>query len=172
MEKIIFNNYDLDPYIELVKTEFEEGELDEEDIIELAYEHLNNEAEDICDDLKSFFDDQTMIVKGSVGRWNGTHSGYKLYETWEQFIKDFGKDCDYFKVYVETDDNSFHVECSHHDGTNYAEIKVLTFKGKETYDDWYYDDPNKSETFLNMSTIDILKLLWNSEEYSNIPKYF
>ena len=77
--------------------------------------------------LTNFFKGKTVIMFGSVGRWDGIRSGWDVGEFGKLFY-DFTRDCDYWKIY---DINGhMYITCSHHDGTNHFEIREVNGKGE------------------------------------------
>ena len=110
-----------------------------------------------------FFKDKKIICFGSVGRWDGTFRGGEIFESFEDAYYRMTKDCDYVKIYEE--DNHLYVQCSHHDGTNNFEIKILTEKGEDYYNNWeYMIFPNdaRNEEYIHNQII---------KRYSKIPRY-
>ena len=94
------------------------------DQIRLIYEYAQEDWEELETKIDNLLEGDNLIISGSVGRWDGTNRGYETYPNWQKFIQDFGKDCDYFKVY--TNNGHLYVKCSHHDGNNFCEVKRLT----------------------------------------------
>ena len=133
-ERLIYSNYD--------------SNFTDEDLKETAYiNEWITEGEEPTDDqlyswrilaeedywadesvnLTEFFKGKTIMIFGSVGRWNGVSRGYDFGDFWRMFY-DFTKDCDYWKIYDEN--GHFHIVCSHHDGTNHFEIRELNENGE------------------------------------------
>ena len=136
-EIVYFDNYDMDGYEEIARESLsEDGSVtpDELDVRDVAYEYAQEDWDDLETRIDSILDGDNIIVKGSVGRWNGTNYGYETYPDWRRFIADFGKDCDYFKVY--SDKGHLYVHCSHHDGDNFCEVKRLTPRGLRRFNSW------------------------------------
>ena len=98
-----------------------------------------------------------FLLVGTCGLWNGTYDGGCYVNSFDDLHK-FWKDCDYIKVYDEG--GHLYVKASHHDGTNYAELKELTRKGNSYADNHYWD-----------SDRDVHKVLWNSNFYTRLPHY-
>lgn len=93
--------------------------------------------DDISYELKHFFDKgNAWLLTGSIGRWDGNYRGGYIFNTFEEFCECF-QDCDY----IEIVDNKGHleVECSHHDGTNFYEVKRVSDFGCEWYDNHSWD---------------------------------
>ena len=108
----------------------------EEDVYDFMSELENEDLRTFEDELNEFLSDKTMIMTGTIGRWNGSYSGGKIINCYDDILS-FFEDCGYAKIY----DCNGHLYCkaSHHDGTNYAELKVLTDRGLEYYNNHEYD---------------------------------
>ena len=164
----LFDNYDITDYLEMAREYFqEEGEgYTESELYDLAYEYVGHDyhwLEGVMS--KTFDDDHGLIVSGSVGKWNGKITGAEMYATWSEFISKFGKDCEYFKIYLQS--GHLYVECSHHDGNNFCEVKKLTHRGVNYYLNWEYDmdyrTRDKSEAY-------ILTRMFHDSAYAQLPK--
>ena len=168
MERIIFNNYDFEEE-DIINSILEMNEeLTREDITtEMIYDEWYDQEkiwfEDEFSSLIEFFKDKKIICFGSVGRWNGTFRGGEIFESFEDAYCRMTKDCDYVKIYEE--DGHLYIQCSHHDGTNNFEIKVLTEKGEDYYNNWeYMIFPNdaRNEEYIHNQII---------KRYSRLPRY-
>ena len=51
--------------------------------------------------------------------------------------------CDYIKIWMEN--GHFYVKGSHHDGTDEVEVKEITDRGNDYYDNWNYGSDNRTE---------------------------
>lgn len=117
--------------------------------------------DDAMHELKHFFEGKALLVCGDVGRWNGSRSAGKvidvdeLYKCWT--------DCDYISIYDE--DGHLFIKASHHDGTNFWEVKILTETGCDKYANWY-DSWNSSPT-----EEEIHNELWDNPAYTHIPHF-
>ena len=141
----------------------------QQDINDVIYETKQFWVEDslsVCQvELLNFFGTKNKVLfAGSVGRWNGNFGGGDIGEFEDLYYKAL-KDCDYVKVY----DNNGHlyITGSHHDGTNSFEVKVLTDKGEEYYENWNYGYSSRLD---NLSEQEILKNIY--ERYSRLPNYY
>ena len=117
---------------------YEEEDITEEDMWDVRYRYDESDV-DIAKELleRVFNNANKLICVGSVGRWNGVFSGGFVFNTLDELLSKAGKDCNYFKIY---DCNGhLYMHCSHHDGSCSFEIKELTDKGVEYYDNWNYD---------------------------------
>lgn len=101
----------------------ERNMLDESDWYQAKYE------------LDEYFKDcKKLIAFGTCGLWHGNYAGGFLFDTFDELIKKIGKDCDYFKFHDEN--GHLYMQCSHHDGTHSIEIKELTDRGYDYYNNW------------------------------------
>lgn len=82
-------------------------------------------------------------------------------KSFQDFISKIGKDCDYFKIGWDKVRGNLKVICTHHDGTNFYEVKELTESGARAYQDWSY-----SSRFTDLSRRGITEKIWNSKTYS------
>lgn len=168
MKNVIFSNY-YDEKREECAREFLFETLGEENGWESAEDipenqvwdemNFNEEVEfdDAMSELKHFFEDKTLVVTGTVGTWRGTFDGGKVMDI--KNISDCWSSCDYIEIY--DDGGHLHINCSHHDGNNHFEVKVLTEKGKEYYNNHYY----------NRTDREMCTTLFGSSKYSHIPHF-
>lgn len=101
-------------------------EITDEDLWRWRDEEMELDWENEKEMLTGYFDDKEVVFIGAVGLWHGTYEAKEKGDFWQLFDKAM-KDCDYFRIY---DTNGhLYLTCSHHDGTNHFEIKVVTNKG-------------------------------------------
>lgn len=115
--------------------------------------------DDISYELKGFFDKgNAWLLTGNIGRWDGNYRGGYIFNTFEEFCKCF-KDCDY----IEIVDNKghFEVKCSHHDGTNFYEVKRVSDFGCEWYDNHSWD----------MYEEELHTKMWNNNFMTSLPHF-
>ena len=98
-----------------------------------------------------------FLLCGSVGRWNGRADGGCYVNKFDDLFA-FWNDCRDIKVWDEG--GHLYIKASHHDGTNYAELKELTQKGEEYKDNHRWD-----------SDREVHEKLWNSTYYTRLPHY-
>ena len=98
-----------------------------------------------------------FLLCGTSGRWDGTYSGGCYVKNFDDLYK-FWKDCDYIKVWDEN--GHLYFMASHHDGTNYAELKELTDKGHEYMNNHIWE-----------SDREVHEKLFNSNFYTKLPHY-
>ena len=111
------------------------------------------------EEINECMKDTTYLLCGTVGRWNGIGKGGAFVETVEDIVNGFGQDCDYFKFYEQN--GHFYVKCSHHDGTNYAELKRVSDRGMEYYRNNEYE---KYERELH-------ETMWKSNFMTSLPHF-
>ena len=115
--------------------------------------------DDISYELKHFFDKgDAWLLTGSIGRWDGIYRGGYIFNTFEEFCKCF-EDC----AYIEIADNKGHLEikCSHHDGTNFYEVKRVSNFGCEWYDNHSWD----------MYEEELHTKMWNNNFMTSLPHF-
>lgn len=119
------------------------------------------EWEDVKSELENFFDDEEILVIGSVGRWDGTYSAGKVI-SYDQLWKCWDG-CDSMEIYDE--DGHMYINASHHDGNNHFEVKLLTEEGIKYYSRWNENwNDSRSER-------EIHKRLAESSCYTHIPHF-
>lgn len=143
MKNVIFSNYyseEREKYIREWLMESRGDDNDWETIDDIPDNEVWDEMsfneqidwEEVTSELKRFFDDEEILVIGSVGRWDGTYAAGKVIsynELWKCW-----NDCDYVEIYDE--DGHFYINASHHDGNNHFEVKLLTEEGRDYYSRW------------------------------------
>ena len=116
--------------------------------------------DDLSYELKHFFEKgNAWLLTGSIGRWDGNCRGGYIFNTFEEFCRCF-RDCDYIEI---TDDaGHLKVKCSHHDGTNFYEVKRVSDFGYEWYDNhgYYIYDKEKVHT-----------IMWNNNFMTGLPHF-
>ena len=145
-ERIIFDNYYSDERYNDAATflldEYgkEEGWKNIEDVPdEKIFEEMNFEEgyrwESFQEIFEAFFDKEMFLLRGTVGRWDGPADGGFIFSSLSELSKAWS-DCDYIKIYDVN--GHLYIQCSHHDGTNYYEVRQLTDKGV----DYVYNHEN------------------------------
>lgn len=136
-KRVLYSNYELDyddakqwlidQHLEIYP-EDENWEPTDNDIWEeLNFQDQINWDEFECE-LKNFMDGHYFILQGTIGTWLGTKEGGFVFDTVNELYKAWS-DCDYLEFYDEN--GHLYIRCSHHDGNNHYEIKMLTRKGYE-----------------------------------------
>lgn len=173
------------------------------DLFSRALEMRDNDFEEETDALVGWFDGNVpgfissitddksdwygnpVIVSGSVGRWNGTHSGFTVYDSFQQAIDTspsrYGgdnvfADCEIQKIWDEN--GHLFLSGAHHDGSVRVELRQLTNAGVDAYEtiaDAYIGEPftingktyDGSDASLNEAVSD----LWENPQFTETPRY-
>ena len=88
-----------------------------------------DEYDDFIQGFKCFIQGRKFLLKGTVGTWQGDNDGGMFVFGNMDAIDKFLEDCDYISYYE--DNGRLHIMGTHHDGTNHAELRLLTEKGEE-----------------------------------------
>ena len=129
------------------------------------YDELNFQEEIEWDDFKNefshFIDNSKtgFLLQGNVGTWQGAKKGGftvtkfdDLYKCWDG--------CDYIEIFDKK--GHLYIKCSHHDGTNFYELKEMTAKGA---------DYENNADYWKKSTEEIHNTIMNCNLYSKLPRY-
>ena len=164
MKNVLFDNYDFDKYEEMARESLIEDGVDfsKNTVYELASEIESDDFMIILNELKSFFDDKTVMLTGTVGRWDGNHAGFDIGDFDDLFSK-YTEDCEYFDIY--DDNGALYIRCSHHDGANLFQVLTLTHKGSRAFEDWQ----DYTGKYADCSDRDIHKILLN-RRFSQSPQ--
>lgn len=160
-ERVIFDNYDLEEETkEFCKENFGEDYSEQE-----YYEAMYIVEDDLWgiakEELENFFKNiQYIGFFGEVGRWNGVYRGGKIDTDFWKLFDSATEDCRYIKIYDLN--GHLHLTCSHHDGTCHFEIKEVTERGWEYYDNWNYGCDDRSEEYVMTQIFD---------RYSRLPNF-
>lgn len=164
---VLFDNYSGYDFEDMKKGLAEWNERDIESITDdEVWDAINDEESEDYDnakwELKAMFGkDERVIVCGSCGTWQGNRDAMRICDNVEDALYECTKDCDYIKIEVEG--RKVKVKSTHHDGTNYFEIKKLTDKGKSLYDNWDYQYSSRLQ---GLSEYEVLEKIWNDSHYS------
>ena len=134
-------------------------DIPDDDVNCLVYNNEEWEWDDFKAEFGSFIrkSDYGFLLIGDVGTWMGSQSGGCYIEEFDDLRKFWG-DCDYIKVYDEG--GHLYIRASHHDGSNYAELKELTCAGSEYAGEHYWEHDQE-----------VHEKLWNSTHYTRLPHY-
>ena len=168
-ERIIYNNYDLwedyaDDARAFLAEEYPEEEITDNSIWDEIYFQDNINWEDEHERLKDFFTGNGyFMIRGYVGRWDGRHAAGYVFDDFDDMFYKAVKDCDYIKIWDEN--GHFYLKCSHHDGTNFFEIKRISSKGYDFIDNWNYNyEDTRTEEKIHT-------IVWNSNFLSSLPHF-
>ena len=163
-ERIIYSNYDLsenysdEEIIEnLIENGYDREEITEENIWKHRYflDEIDWQEEKV--QLEEFFSKGKWIAFGTVGRWDGLYNAGTIFDDFEKFFYRATEDCRYWKFYDEN--GHLYLTCSHHDGTCHYEIKEITNRGIEYFENW---NDKRSEKYIHTQIIN---------KYSRVPRY-
>lgn len=94
-------------------------------------------------------DDDMCIITGSVGVWTGQHKVVPhVVRGLKAALLKCIRECDYYTFKLSEDSKTISVESSHHDGTNYLDVRIFTPEAYERYEELSEDD-NEDEFNLN-----------------------
>lgn len=163
------DNYGMDKYDyarEYLFTEYSEDEgwktetdVPENRVIDEVYSQSEWEWEDFKAEFGKFIKDSYngFILIGDCGLWDGRSAGGCYINKFDD-LYNFWDGCRDIKVW--DDCGHLFIKATHHDGTNYAELKELTCKGSNYANNHYYD-----------SDEDVHNTIWNSNFYSRLPHF-
>ena len=163
-ERIIYDNYDLD-YDGAKEYLHEQGNEDPTESEIWAEANFQDEINwyEIKAELENVFNDGNFLAVGTCGRWNGNFAGGFIFETFQELMNHFS-DCDYIKFWDEN--GHFYLKGTHHDGTHHVEIKEITKKGKDYYDNWDFGPITDKRT-----EMEIHKKMFSDSHYTKLINY-
>lgn len=109
--------------------------------------------DDFEGDFKNFFNTHTFILQGYIGTWHGQCKGGFIFNSFREMSRAW-EDCDYIEIYDEN--GHLYIRCSHHDGTNHYEIRMLNEKGQDYASNHYYDDDEEVHNKLMKNPYSVL----------------
>lgn len=136
------DNYTYEDYKEHCEAnDVEPGEEDSTDYYDYVHSCVEQDFEILNEELDTYLETHTLVAYGSIGRWNGTHSGGYIVRNRKDFYS-MSKDCDYYKVWQDRE--GFHLKMTHHDGSVNITMRLLTEKGLRYLDNCerQYKDPS------------------------------
>lgn len=162
---IIYDNYDLTVYrenaIESLKEQGNEKPSENEIMDEINFfQNLN--WNDERERLEDFFNTGCLwILQGISERWTGCHQAGTVFSNFAKMLQQATKDCDYMKIYDQN--GHFFIETTHHDGTNFYEVKKITEQGEKYFQNWEdnYND-KRSEEYVHTQLMN---------RYSVLPRF-
>ena len=169
---VILDNYN-DEYYEGVEEMLEQERKDQiaagEDEDDVYVQDIDSYINESFDSQWSSLDDyelpRNVLACGNYeSRYGfGSGAGGKVYIDLgiHSILEKLGKDCDYAKLGWKRKNGNLNFIGTHHDGTIYCELRELTDKGVELYQDWEYG--NKLGDY---SVQQIHEKLWNSPVYT------
>lgn len=178
----------------------------EEEIFDRVMEMRETDYEEETDALIGWFDGQTpgftpaitdensdwygnpVIVSGSIGRWDGTRSGFTVYDSFRDAIDTSPSSYDGDNVFADCEiqkiwDENGHLfpTGAHHDGSVSVELRQLTNKGMDAYEaiedalaTWTTDHftiNGRSYSTGVKSILQAIRDLWNDPDLAEVPRY-
>lgn len=136
-----------------------EDDVPDDRVWDELYSQSEWEWEDFKADFGSFLKKSYygFLLVGTCGCWDGTFKGGNFVNNFDD-LYNFWDGCRDIKVW--DDGGHLYIKATHHDGTNYAELKELTCRGSNYADNHYCD-----------SDRDVHEKLWNSNFYTKLPHY-
>lgn len=115
-------------------------------LYDYAVEESQRDTQEFWDGLHSAKESTYIdyyVVTGSLGLWDGRHSG--ICETFDNLYDALSKcSSDAYDIVVKYEDKALKFENHHHDGTNYFEVYNLSF---DDYDKVRYWDDKDGNVF-------------------------
>lgn len=136
-----------------------EDDVPEDRVIDEVYTQSEWAWDDFKVEFGRFLGDSSngFLLVGTCGLWNGTYDGGCYVNRFDDLYKFWG-DCRDIKVYDEG--GHLYIEATHHDGTNYAELRELTCKGSNYALNHRWD-----------SDREVHETLMSSNFYTRLPHY-
>lgn len=78
--------------------------------------------------LRHLLDGRTLLVRGTVGRWDGFHNGWETFDGWRNLMGTVFEDCTIRSIDLTED--GLVVDGAHHDGTTTVTVRMLTDTGE------------------------------------------
>lgn len=151
-EIVLFDGWE---YYEAYK---EDGEPDD-----VAWNLVCEDYDNILRELGELFNEEKVLLAVDIGRWNGRWKGYGV-DTISDLMDRFTRDCDLMYTRITDVGGHLYIKASHHDSTNYGEVKVINDKGRrywENYQSYSFDPWDRSDSHV-MEVID--------RNYSTLPR--
>lgn len=114
--------------------------------------------------LRETLGDSELLVFGSIGRWDGAHTGWEVKSSFDEIVQETMKDCEGFEIWDEN--GHLYVEGIHHDGRNIVEVRMMTETGNAYYCDWV----DRRLWCGDLSESNMLEEL-KRPEYSELPRH-
>lgn len=105
-----------------------------------VFEWAERVIQDYCDDFFEELPDMVCILHGTAGTWRGPREGGKIDKLYNLLVE---AQEDYNTFELDEKEGIIKVTAIHHDGTNHWEVKALTQKGIDYWQNHSYDDPRE-----------------------------
>lgn len=128
-----YNNYDFDK-IKAELIEVNDEPISDDYVYDLISLCQEDDWNEMMSYLKSVEKYHKWVILGSAGTWQGSRECSQIFDNIDNAISAITRDCEFIKVWSEN--GHLYVQASHHDGTHNLELKLITDKGWEIYDNW------------------------------------
>ena len=98
----------------------------DEQVWEEVYQQDTFAFEDFSNEMREFISWGTFILQGTCGTWRGNFKGGFVCGSFNELSKAW-RGCETIEVYDEN--GHLYIDCSHHDGSDSYEVRMLTEKG-------------------------------------------
>ena len=161
---VFYDNYNLEELEEEARENLaemkENDDPSESEIWDEIYILDDFNREDAWAELDDIFNGNYLAI-GTCGRWDGTYDGGFVFKTFKELMSRF-EDCVYFKIWIEN--NHFYVKGSHHDGTDMVEVKEITERGFQYYENWNYGSDDRTER-------EVHRKMFTNSHYTHLIKW-
>ena len=159
-----YNNYDFDEIKANIMEDYDEP-ISDNFVYDVMSLYEKEDWEEMMSYLKSVEKYHKWVMCGTAGTWQGRRECGQIYENIDKAMSAITKDCEYVKVWSEK--GHLYVQASHHDGTHNLELKLITDKGWETYDNWMYSNCGASLDAKNR--YQLFEMIFNCNFFSKLP---
>lgn len=160
-----YDNYDFDA-IKADIMEYNDEPISDNYVYDVISLYKEEDWNEMMSYLKSVEKYHKWVMLGTAGTWQGSINGGQIYENIDKAISSIIKDCDYVKVWSEN--GHLYVQASHHDGTHNVELKLITDKGWEIYDNWLSSNCGASLDAKNWYQVS--EMIFNYNLFSKLPR--
>ena len=120
--------------------------------------HNDDEFHYLKYSLSRVIDGNYCLIKGTCGRWTGKQECGRFIQSVDELISGL-QHLDNIRFYEVN--GHFYIEGSHHDGSDYYELKLLTKKGVEYADKNYFAHDRQLHT-----------TIFKNNFYSTLPRFY
>jgi len=167
VERVIYDNYNLDEMYDDCRQYLIDEGIDDDPPDDAVWQEIwatdSFYWEEEEGKLREVFDNGDFIAVGTCGRWDGTYAGGFVFDNFNSLMGRF-RDCDYIRIWDEN--GHFYVKGSHHDGTHFVEVKEITDKGNQYYDNWNWSGGNDKRT-----RREVHKRMFNDSHYTHLINF-
>lgn len=160
-----YNNYDF----EEIKAELiadNDEPISDDYVYDLISQYQEDDWDEMMSYLKSVEKYHKWVMLGSAGTWQGSRECGQIYENIDNAMSAITKDCGFIKVWSEN--GHLYVQASHHDGTHNVELKLITDKGWEIYDNW--SSSNCGASLDAKNCYQVFEMIFNCNFFSKLPR--